>query len=292
MTDTFETLATCWTTAGDVMPARTGPASPVGVRDRVAAAAAAGFTGFGIGHADITAVRDTIGLPALADLLDEHRIAHLELEYLDDWWLDGDRRAESDRVRADLLDVASALPVRHVKLGAGQAGDPVDPALMTRELALLARQAADVGTRLALEPAAFSALPTIDLGGRLVADVDHPAAGLLVDIWHIVRSGTPFDVLAGLLPAERILAVEIDDGRREPVGTLYEDTFDHRLQCGQGEFGVEDFIRAMAGLGFRGPWGVEIMSIAHRTLPPAEAARQANVAARRCLAAALAPAPG
>jgi sugar phosphate isomerase/epimerase len=292
MTDTFETLATCWTTGGDVMPSRTGPASPVGIRERVEAAGAAGFTGFGIGHADIVTVRDTVGLRDFAGLLRENGITHLELEYIDDWWTGGERRTESDRVRADLLGVASLVPVRHIKIGAGRPDDPADLGRMTAELAVLARQAADAGTRLALEPAAFSALPTIDLGVRLVEDAGHPAAGLLVDIWHIVRSGMPFDVLAGILPPEKLFAVEINDGHREPVGTLFEDTFDNRLQCGEGDFGVREFIRVMAGLGFRGPWGVEIMSVTHRSLTPAVAAALANIHARRCLTEVLTPAAG
>ncbi|MCU1615728.1 MAG: hypothetical protein JWO98_3268 [Frankiales bacterium] len=43
-----ELLATCWTTARDAAPSRGDWRTPVPLRERIEAAAAAGFTGFGV----------------------------------------------------------------------------------------------------------------------------------------------------------------------------------------------------------------------------------------------------
>ncbi|WP_326836404.1 sugar phosphate isomerase/epimerase [Amycolatopsis rhabdoformis] len=284
MPHTDALLSTCWTSAGDVMPQRNGDRSPFDVRDRVAAAAEAGFTGFGITHTDLVAVRDGLGFPALAREFERHGITTVELEYLDDWWCSGARRERSDAVRADLLHAAGVLGASHLKAGAGQAGDTCEPDRLRAEFAALADAASAAGTRIALEPAAFSMMPTIAPAADLVRDLAHPAGGLLVDIWHIHRSATPYADLERLLPPDHVFAVELDDGHETVTGTLFEDTFDNRLYCGEGDFDVASFVKCLRRLGFTGPWGVEMMSRQHRTLDVRTATKQAAAAAAELLA--------
>jgi sugar phosphate isomerase/epimerase len=124
-------------------------------------------------------------------------------------------------------------------------------------------------------------MPTIVPAAELVRTVANPAGGLLVDIWHIFRSGTGYDQLVEVLPPEYVFAVELSDGRAEPVGTLYDDTFDNRLPPGEGEFDVAGFIRALDSLGFEGPWGLEVMSTELRSLPVEVATKRVFDAAVR-----------
>jgi sugar phosphate isomerase/epimerase len=127
-------------------------------------------------------------------------------------------------------------------------------------------------------------MPTITPAAELVRELGHPAGGLLVDIWHIYRSGMDYTEMRSVLPADHIFAVEINDGKKEVVGTMYEDTFDNRLYCGQGDFDTIGFIRAIRDLGYDGPWGVEMMSTEHRTLDVWTATKQAATAAAIMLA--------
>lgn len=281
-------LATCWTSGGNIMPARTGPYSPEPIDRRVRAVAAAGFSGFGINYADLIRVRETIGFSGMRRLLDSEGIADIELEYLDDWWLEGERREESDRARALLFEAAQELGARHIKAGFGRAGDDLDLDRIYDEFDELAWEALQSGTRIALEPAAFSMTPTIAPAAEMVGHLGNPGGGLLVDIWHIYRSGQPYDELTEMLPAEHIFAVELNDGAAKPVGTLYEDTFDNRLYAGEGAFDVPQFIRTLLGLGYRGPWGLEMMSEDYRRLTPEEGTQQVIHAARACFSATLA----
>ncbi|WP_284744690.1 sugar phosphate isomerase/epimerase family protein [Amycolatopsis sp. RTGN1] len=277
---TPELLATCWTSAGNVMPSRTGDHSPIGIERRIAAVAAAGYRGFGINHADLVAARDDIGLARLAELFAAHGIVHIELEVIDHWWT-----AEASQARADLLDAAAALGARHIKVGAGMLGDQYDPAVLRSSFAELASEAAAAGTRIALEACAFSSMPTLEPAARLVADVALPAAGLLLDIWHIYRSGMDYPTMAALVPHGHLFAVELDDGAADQIGSGFEDTFDNRVLCGQGDFDVPAFIDAVTGLGYDGPWGVEMMSHRHRALDPETAVAEAFDAAAKLLTA-------
>ena len=274
-------LATCWTSAGDVVPGRTAASSPVPIEERVAAVASAGYTGFGISAPDLEQVRDTIGYAGLKRLLDSADIRDVELEYLENWWTAGERRRESDRTRAVLLEAASALGARHIKVGLGDRQFQNDETRFPAEFERLAADAQAHGTRVAFEPPALSMMSTIAPAAELVRRVAHPAGGLLVDIWHVVRSGMHFDELRSVLPPEYLFAAELSDGDLDVVGELFDDTFDRRLLPGEGRFDVPAFVTTLRALGFNGPWGLEIMSTAQRALPVSAAVNNAIRAAER-----------
>jgi len=50
-------LASCWTSAGDVMPARGADYSPIPIQTRIEATAAAGYVGFGLTRPDLVRAR-------------------------------------------------------------------------------------------------------------------------------------------------------------------------------------------------------------------------------------------
>src|SRR5712692_7070541 len=95
-------LATCWTTAGDAAPLRGNEQSPVPLRERVEAAAAAGFRGFGLVYADLIVAEREYGMGGIRSMLEDNGLVHVELELLTNWWTDV-RRQESDAIRRKLL---------------------------------------------------------------------------------------------------------------------------------------------------------------------------------------------
>ncbi|MFV0452361.1 MAG: sugar phosphate isomerase/epimerase family protein [Propioniciclava sp.] len=279
-------LATCWTSAGDAAPQVGDERSPHDLTARMRAAAAAGWSGFGIVHADLVAFRDEHGLPALRELAAETGIERIELEFIGDWWTDGAERAASDRVRDDLFEAARILGAPCVKIAAAL-GTPPPEDLMLTELAQIATRAHEHGTTVAIEPMPFSSnIRTIADGARVLRSVDHPALGLCVDIWHVHRAGTDYAAIPRTLSAADILVVELDDGAPEPEGSLWEDTVDRRRLPGEGAFDVPAFIRAVQATGYDGYWGVEIISAEHRGRPLVDGLNAAASAARSCLATA------
>lgn len=279
----LELIAACWVSAGNVMPTRTGDRSPIDLERRVRAVEAAGYEGFGMNHADLVVARERLGLDGIGRLFADHGMKHIQLEFLDYWWEHGDRRTASDRVRADLMDAARAFPIHHIKVGVGNDGDTYDPARVRDGFDQLATDAAAAGTRVAIEDVSFSMMPDLAVAGQMVRDVANPGGGLLLDIWHLYRTGFPYARMREVVPPGYAFAVELDDGRPVEVGTPLEDTFDNRELCGDGVFDVVSFIREIVALGYIGPWGVEMMSIRHRTLEPEVAAVEARDAALRVL---------
>jgi len=109
-------LASYWTISGGI-PHTDKEYSPHDFKDRVEAAARAGFKGFGIWHSDLEHVLKRRNLREMKQILDDNGIEHVELEFLTDWFLDGDRKKQSDQRKKMLLEAAKVLRARHVKVG-------------------------------------------------------------------------------------------------------------------------------------------------------------------------------
>ena len=272
-------LATCWSSAGDAASDRADLRSPLPLRERIEAASAAGFRGFGLLYADLPAAEEAHGLNGIRTMLDDNGIVHLELEGIPYWWDDGPRRPESDRIRHALLTAAEALGARHIKVNPDGDDAPWNPDHWAAELAELAAQAEDVGTRLGLEFFPWSNVKTLHDGLRLVEATGHDAAGVVIDVWHVERAHTPVADLASV-PLHRIVGVELNDADPEVVGTLYEDTVNRRRYCGEGSFDLPGIVAALRTAGWNGPWGVEILSEEHRSLPVRDALARAAEGAR------------
>ncbi len=272
----IELVASYWSISGDCYASGPSEVSPFALIERVEMARKVGFRGVGFVHADIMAVADRIGLESMRTILKDNDMKYVEVEILGDWFADGARRAASDLVRRDLLTAAEALAARHIKIcgdieNEGRNAWPMEK--MVAELKQLADEAADAGTRVALELMPFSNLRTIDQCIELITRAGKQNVGIMLDIWHIARGNIDFDQIR-TIPKELISWVEIDDARPEVEGTLYNDTIHNRELPGEGALDIASFLRAVGDAGYDGPYGVEILSRKHRLLPLAEAAQR------------------
>lgn len=277
-----ELIATCWTSAGDAAPMRRSERSPFDPIERVRHVAAAGWMGLGLVLDDLRAIRDTIGYGGLSDEISSAGLRHVEVELCSDWWKDSG--SEWRGPWEELLEAAQALDAEFIKIGTDIAPAVEDVESFVSPLRRLAEEAASYGTKIALEPLPFGMIASIPQGAELMRRVGHPAAGLIVDFWHVFRAGTSLDELRRTLGADMVFGVELCDADDVVSGSLFEDTRDNRRLIGEGEQDVSGFIDVMQDIGFDGPWGVEILSAEHRRRPLDEALEVAFRSARRVLA--------
>ncbi|MBC7237510.1 MAG: sugar phosphate isomerase/epimerase [Chloroflexi bacterium] len=103
----------------------------------------------------------------------------------------------------------------------------------------------------------------------LIASVDEPNLGLLLDAWHwYTARETKEDLLS--LSDDLVVAVHVNDA---PAGVPVEEQDDHKRAL-PGETGVIDiqaFMEALVELDYSGPVMVEPFSDKVRALPPEEA---------------------
>lgn len=277
-----ELLSTTWTWAGDIRPYESNVpnafdrASPLDIKTRIAAVKANGLTSVGLCHADIVAIRDSIGLTTFKRQLNDAGINYVEMEFIADWWTSGSTRVVSDGIRQTLFEAAAVLGVTVIKVGAEvslYAPPPhVDADRFASEFDALATDAAQHGVRIAIEPMPMSNLRTISDGAEFVRKVGNPNGGLCVDIWHVARGGTAYADLPKILTNDQIFVVELNDADKVIVNNdLWLDTIDYRKLPGDGVLNAADFVATIHQIGFRGRWGVEIISAAYRKLPVADA---------------------
>jgi sugar phosphate isomerase/epimerase len=259
-------IAGYWTLAGPVYPRSGNELSPIPLQTRVEAAGSAGFTGVGLICEDLMRGVAQFGYAGLRQLFDDNNIRHLELEFLLDWFASGRRRHLSDSIRRDLLRAADELGARDIKIAAEIDSNDYTIEAMIPAFRDLSREAAKSGTLVGLEMMPFSTVKTLGQALQVVEGADEPNGGVLLDIWHVYRGGIGYEEIA-ILPGGRIVAVEMNDGRRLPHGDLWNDTLHHRRLCGDGDFDCPAFIAALSRAGYRGPYSVEILAAELRRLP-------------------------
>ncbi|MGH9716319.1 MAG: sugar phosphate isomerase/epimerase family protein [Candidatus Acidiferrales bacterium] len=269
----FDLLASYWTLSGSAQPHTDREWSEFEFKDRVAAAARAGFTGVGIWHSDLEHTLQKHSLKEMKEILDDHGIKHIELEFLGDWFLEGEKKFQSDITKKMLLEAAEAFDAHHVKVGSFVRNECPMPK-MIEAFAALCSDAAEYGARIGFEMMPFCDIDSAEKAVELLKGAGSPNGGICLDLWHIAKLKIPYEKVARM-PRKYITSIEINDGTHECPWPLHEDTVNHRLFCGEGEFEPKRFVSAMLKAGYDGPWGIEVLNLEARSWPLAKLATHA-----------------
>ncbi len=260
-------------------------------RLRLEAALSGGYAAVSLWGRDYRAARDEgYGDADLATMLADHGLVVAELDPA--WWWTPAASgftipAELDPVdvfrygESELFRIAGVVGARSLNAADVLGGRwSVDEGAAA--FAALCDRAAEHGLLVHLEWLAWSKVP--DLAGALeiVRLADRPNGGLNIDMWHCARTGTTPAQLSAV-PAERVLAIQLDDGPAAPEDDLVAATLHDRLLPGEGDFDLAGYLGALGAIGVRAPIGVEVFSDDLHALGPVEAARRSAEATRRVL---------
>jgi sugar phosphate isomerase/epimerase len=265
MKNDVELIASYWTLAGGAEPHTDHEYSLFDFKDRVEACAKVGFKGIGIWHADLVHTLKRRSLTEIKRILDDNGMKHIELEFLSDWFLIGEKKKQSDIVKNELLTAASVLGARHIKVGDFLHTDTPMPQVI-ESFAALCKDAAAHGTRIVYELMPFAMIDTLQDTLSMLQGAAAKNGGIIFDLWHVVKLGIPYEEVARF-PMEYFFGVEINDGTFTAPWDLVEDTVNHRRLCGEGEFDIPGFLHHVWKAGYRGPVGVEVLNKELRKLP-------------------------
>src|SRR4051794_15112432 len=187
----------------------------------------------------------------------------------------GDDPATDERVSRSMARRCGALgiPVCGLVLSV-----PPSPAVYDR-IARVADTFADSGVRPALEFVPYTAVRTLDEARSVCERVGSELCGLLVDSWHLARSGGSAADVADLGRHE-IAGVQVADAAAEPAGDLAAESRQGRLLPGDGVVDFAAFAAALTTAGYAGPIGTEVLSDAVSGRPPEVVAGECFGAAR------------
>jgi sugar phosphate isomerase/epimerase len=226
---------------------------------RCAAAAGAGFDGFGLYIGEYSRLRaagrsddDLLAVVAAHGT----RVVELEaLPFFVDHYVD------------TFVHLVATFRPDRVQVVPPFSGD-VDRAEAARWLGALADRVAPFGTTLAIEFLPITAVANAADAAELVDRAGRPNIGLCVDAWHVFR-GDGLLSLVGLDP-NLVTVVQFDDGSLDPVLDDYvQDCLHHREVPGEGEF---DLRGLLALLPADAPISVEVPDDDLDRLDPGEVA--------------------
>jgi sugar phosphate isomerase/epimerase len=265
---TVELIASYWTLAGGALPHTDKEYSTFEFKERIEAAARAGFKGVGLWHADLEHVLKRYTLAEMKRILDANGMKHIEIEFLADWFLEpGERRTAADQRKKLLFDACEGLGGRHIKVG-DFFKTPCPMPKLIDEFGKLCQEAAKRGIRIAFELMPFSVIESLDSARQLVTGAAQKNGGIIFDLWHIVKLGIPYDAVMQF-PKQYFTGLEINDGylQTPPGMDLVTETTAHRKLCGYGEFDIKGFLAKLPGSNYSGPVGIEVLSQELRSWP-------------------------
>jgi sugar phosphate isomerase/epimerase len=269
MKNNVELMCLYWTTAG-VFPS-VGEISPFDFKDRVEAAARAGFKGIGIWHTDLEHVMLHRSLAEMKMILDDNDIKYVELEFLTDWFVEGGRKSESDSRKRRLLEAAGVLRAKHIKIGDFY-NTPCAMPQVSESFAAICAEAENYGTTVGFELMGSSMINNLKDAVTMVETAGAKNGGLILDIIQIEYLGISYAEVSRI-PLQYLINIELNDGIL-PGRPRYDPTRTRRF-CGEGEFDIQGLIHCAQNMGYAGPWAVEVMSEELAKLPLEELATRA-----------------
>jgi sugar phosphate isomerase/epimerase len=254
MKNNVELMNLFWTTAG-VFPGD-GEISRHDFKDRVEAAARAGFKGIGIWHTDLEHCMLHRSLKEMKMILDDNGMKYVELEFLTDWFLEGGRKGESDSRKRRLLQASEALQAKHVKIGDFYNIACPLPRVIEAFAALCA-EANNYGATIGFEIMGCAMIDNLKDALAMVEAAGAKNGGLILDILQVVNLGMSFAEISRI-PLQHLIGIELNDGTLP--GSPHRDPSRARRFCGEGEYDIRGLIHCVQSMGYTGPWAVEVMS--------------------------------
>jgi len=186
----IELLASYFTLSGDVYPFGPSELSSYSHCEGVEAASKAGWKGMGLIHEDVQVNAARMGLKEMKKIAEDNGIRHLELEFLPNWFKDGELRVQSDAMRREMMEFAIALGLQDIKVAPGLGADIAHPteAELTPDVDRMAEDfygvcedAKNAGTNIVLEIMPFSNVRTMETARAIAEGANHPNGGLLIE---------------------------------------------------------------------------------------------------------------
>ncbi len=165
---------------------------------------------------------------AVRNALEEHALVPLDVEVI---WLQPD--SKPDPVHHEIIDIGGELGARNCLIVSSEP-DPEQNKRLFEDLCIRAEAA---GMRACLEFMGVTEVKNLEAALAVVAGVDHPAGGLLVDAFHLERVGLQPEAVAAIEP-RWLSYMQLCDvparGAIEEADDYFADALDGRLAPGEG----------------------------------------------------------
>ena len=145
--------------------------------------------------------------------------------------------------------------------------------ILCEDMLRLAELAGSRGVRIAYESLGWGKwMKDYRRGWEMVARVDHPSLGLMLDSSHIGSLGLP---MSGILEidAKKIFLAEVADLPIARMDNAELSRF-YRLLPGEGMLALDEFVKNLKQIGYDGVYSLEVFNDHYRQIDPVAMARR------------------
>ena len=263
-----------------------GTLAKASFRARVDAAVAGGYRGISLFPSDVRRARaEGLDDATMRALLDDNGLEVAEIDPLMSW-LPGVEPGSGQfaATEHECYEIAASIGGRSINCVVFPP-QPVQHDVVVESFAALCDRAAERGLLVHLEFMPWTQIATVLDASAVVAAADRPNGGIMLDTWHHFRGPVTDAELAGQVPLEKILAVQLNDAPSRPEENIVEETLNRRRVPGDGDIDLPGILRLLGEGGSPAPLGVEVFCEDLFDLSPTEAAVRCSLGARRALAA-------
>lgn len=249
-----------------------GGGTPGEFTDRLEALSDVGWKGVGLVGSEFPELTRDFGVQGLHQLLSDSGIQWTELELDSRYWFAEDARSRT--FLGGILDAAATLGVRCVKLvppiGSSSSRKGNINALEGHLKSLLTSDAASA-LQFGIETMAISEFSDIAIMRAALSELGSSRVGLVLDTWHLIKTGITPERLMKIVSPEDIKAVELagalDTNSTANSKELRKESADSRMLAADSSTPLGPYVEAFLSLGWNGPWDVEVLSEQIRQLP-------------------------
>lgn len=225
--------------------------------ERCKAASEAGYDGIGLrAETYVDALNEGLTDQDILDMLAKYNIRCTEVEYIVQW-CEEPRSYEQKYKEQTCFHMCDLFGVKHINTGLMESYSIDYTAQKLRELA---SRAGDL--IIALEPMPYSGLPNLDKTWKIMQKADCDNVYMLLDMWHWVRAGQPYDLLTKE-QAKKVISIQLDDAYQRPYAQaiLRDESMHDRLAPGAGDLDTAGFVKMIKDAGVDPKViGVEVIS--------------------------------
>jgi sugar phosphate isomerase/epimerase len=204
-------------------------------------------------------------------------------------WASEDDREREKAVETFRRDMDWIAALGGTAIAAAPAGIFQPPPVDLRRLADRYRVLLDLGENYGVVPqleiwGASANLSRVSEALFVAAEVGHPRAQLLLDVFHMYKGGSSPQALK-LIHGGAMTNFHLNDYPAEPPRQTIRDG--HRVFPGDGVAPLSEILRSLYEIGFRGALSLELFNQEYWKKPPAEMARVGLTKMQSAVAAAL-----
>lgn len=225
--------------------------------ERVIVAKEAGYEGIGLrAEIYVDALNEGLHDVDILAILEKHDMKVTEVEYIVQW-AEENRSYEQKYKEQMCFHMCELFGVKQINCGLMENYSIEYTAQKLKELCHRAGKYI-----IGVEPMPYSGLPNLEKAWKVVEKSGCDNAMIILDTWHWVRANQPYEGVIDMIPAEKIVSVQINDVQARPYAkeVLRDESMHDRVAPGVGYGDTVGFCKMLREKGIKpNVVGVEVI---------------------------------